>query len=31
MAGRISDSLIASNPKGGNVGKRVQARWAPGA
>ncbi len=26
LAGRISDSLIASRPKGGNVGKRVQAR-----
>ena len=26
LAGRISDSLIASKPKGGNVGKRVQAR-----
>ena len=31
LAGRISDSLIASKPKGGNVGKRVQARWAPTA
>ena len=28
LAGRISDSLIASKPKGGNVGKRVQARQA---
>ncbi len=26
LAGRISDYLIASKPKGGNVGKRVQAR-----
>ena len=26
LAGRISDSLIASKPKGGNVGKRVQVR-----
>jgi len=25
LAGRISDALIAKNPKGGNVGKRVQA------
>lgn len=25
LAGRISDALIARNPKGGNVGKRVQA------
>lgn len=24
LAGRISDALIARNPKGGNVGKRVQ-------
>ena len=24
LAGRISDALIAKNPKGGNVGKRVQ-------
>eukprot|EP00891_Asterochloris_glomerata_P002463 jgi/Astpho2/2463/Aster-04188 len=24
LAGRISDKLIANNPKGGNVGKRVQ-------
>ena len=24
LAGRISDHLIAKNPKGGNVGKRVQ-------
>ena len=26
LAGRISDKLIANNPKGGNVGKRVQVR-----
>lgn len=26
LAGRISDALIAKNPKGGNVGKRVQVR-----
>lgn len=27
LAGRISDALIARNPKGGNVGKRVQASF----
>lgn len=28
LAGRISDALIARNPKGGNVGKRVQASFS---
>ena len=27
LAGRISDALIARNPKGGNVGKRVQVSF----
>ena len=27
LAGRISDALIARNPKGGNVGKRVQVTF----
>lgn len=27
LAGRISDALIAKNPKGGNVGKRVQVKY----
>lgn len=29
LAGRISDSLIARDPKGGNCGKRVQACSSP--
>ena len=28
LAGRISDALIAKDPKGGNCGKRVQV-WPP--
>lgn len=28
LAGRISDALIAKDPKGGNVGKRVQVNPA---
>ncbi len=29
LAGRISDTLIARDPKGGNCGKRVQVRLPP--
>lgn len=29
LAGRISDALIARDPKGGNCGKRVQVSFPP--